>query len=258
MPENTQNAQPLTDTYLSLMSAERQREAATVIQDAFTRTLRATVEHPAQERRAVVEEILERLLAWQGGGTEEGTLLHQAATLLGLDQWGQAYTALVGAGALTGLSELVGALRDRLGNEVACQVFFQNLAEEDEKGFTFKVQLHSALHVALWHAAIAESEAQAAQEISAHLGGLMLGLFNSMPRLGWVVVAKSLADIQTTCLEHGLAQEGLAQQVTQQLFASLAQQMPETWRQQTLAGADEMVREWSLRHREAPAGGALH
>lgn len=255
MPENTQ---PLTDTYLSLMPAERQREAATVIQDAFTRALRATVEHPAQERRGVVDELLERLVAWQGSGTGEGVLLHQAVTLLGLDQWGQAYTPLVGAGALTGLSELVGALRDRLENEAACQVFFQNLAEEDEKGFTFKVQLHSALHVALWHAAIAESEAQAAQEISTHLGGLMLGLFNAMPRLGWVVVAKSMADIQTTCLEHGLAQEGLAQSVTQQLFASLAQQMPEGLRQQTLAGADEMVREWSLRHREVPASSALH
>lgn len=255
MPENTQ---PLTDTYLSLMPAERQREAATVIQDAFTRSLRATVEHPAQERRGVVNELLERLVDWQGSGAGEGVLLHQAVTLLGLDQWGQAYTPLVGAGALTGLSELVGALRDRLENEAACQVFFQNLAEEDEKGFTFKVQLHSALHVALWHAAIAESEAQAAQEISTHLGGLMLGLFNAMPRLGWVVVAKSMADIQTTCLEHGLAQEGQAQSVTQQLFASLAQQMPEGLRQQTLAGADEMVREWSLRHREATASSALH
>ena len=255
MPENTQL---LTDTYLSLMPAERQREAATVIQDAFTRALRATVEHPAQERRGVVDELLERLVDWQGSGTGEGVLLHQAVTLLGLDQWGQAYTPLVGAGALTGLSELVGALRDRLENEAACQVFFQNLAEEDEKGFTFKVQLHSALHVALWHAAIAESDAQAAQEISTHLGGLMLGLFNAMPRLGWVVVAKSMADIQTTCLEHGLAQEGLAQSVTQQLFASLAQQMPEGLRQQTLAGADEMVQEWSLRHREASASSALH
>ena len=86
----------------------------------------------------------------------------------------------------------------------------------------------------------------------------MLGLFNAMPRLGWVVVAKSMADIQTTCLEHGLAQEGLAQSVTQQLFASLAQQMPEGLRQQTLAGADEMVQEWSLRHREASASSALH
>jgi hypothetical protein len=110
--------------------------------------------------------------------------------------------------------------------------------------FSFKAELRKSIHLALWHSMIAEDAQENATGLLKQLGGMMLGLLESMPNLGWIIVASTLADIQIRCLAHGLATTGLAQEMTQQLFGALNQQLPAGQREKIMAGATQTVVAW--------------
>ncbi|MCK6405914.1 MAG: hypothetical protein L6Q60_07840 [Rhodocyclaceae bacterium] len=185
------------------------------------------------------------------GGDKDTRAMRQAMLLSGLDQWGQAWSRCYGAGAMTGLSELLGDLRDALdpAAEAAVQAAFARLGGNEAAAFSFKAELHKSIAVALWHALIADESRESATGTANELGSLLLGLLRSMPEHGWVIVASALADIQIRCLEHRLAQEGLAQEMTQQLFAALAQALSEEDRKRILGGAGQAVIAWQQAQR---------
>ena len=185
------------------------------------------------------------------GGEAEVRALRTAMLLAGLDQWGQAWSGCYGAGAMTGLSELLGCLRDSLDPqaEAAVQQAFTKLNADEAHGFNFKAELHKSIHVALWHTLIAEENRENATTLANQLGGLMLGLLKTMPENGWIIVASALADIQIRCLAHHLAQEGLAQEMTQQLFAALSQALSTEDRKRILGGAGQAVIAWQQAQR---------
>lgn len=185
------------------------------------------------------------------GGDKDTRAMRQAMLLSGLDQWGQAWSRCYGAGAMTGLSELLGDLRDALdpAAEAAVQAAFARLGGNEAAAFSFKAELHKSIAVALWHALIADESRESATGTANELGSLLLGLLRSMPEHGWVIVASALADIQIRCLAHNLAQEGLAQEMTQQLFAALAQALSEEDRKRILGGAGRAVIAWQQAQR---------
>lgn len=182
---------------------------------------------------------------------DEARALRQALLLSGLDQWGQAWSRAYGAGAMTGLSELLGALRDALdpAAEAAVQAAFARLDADEGGAFAFKAELKKSICVALWHTLIAEEDRDAAAALANQLGGMLLGTLQAMPQSGWVVVASVLADIQIRCLAHDLAKEGLAQEMTQELFAALAQALAPEDRKRIMGGAAQAVVAWQQAQR---------
>lgn len=184
-------------------------------------------------------------------GSGEARALRQAMLLSGLDQWGQAWSLTYGAGAMTGLSELLGCLRDTLDPvaEAQVQAAFTRLNADEGSAFSFKAELQKSIAVALWHTLIAESDRENAATVASQLGGLLLGLLKSMPENGWIVAASVLADIQIRCLAHQLAQEGLAQEMTQELFAAISQALSTEDRKRILGGAGQAVVAWQQAQR---------
>jgi len=181
---------------------------------------------------------------------DDARALRQALLLAGLDQWGQAWSRAYGAGAMTGLSELLGVLRDALdpAAEAAVQAAFRRL-DEEPAALAFKAELKKSIFVALSHTLIAEEDRDAATALANQLGSMLLGTLQSMPENGWVIVASTLADIQIRCLAHGLAQDGLAQEMTQALFAAIAQALPGDERKRILGGAGQAVVAWQQAQR---------
>ncbi len=177
--------------------------------------------------------------------------MRQALLFSGLDHWGQAWSRCYGAGAMTGLSELLGCLRDTLdpAAEAAVQAAFARLDGHEASAFTFKAEVHKSVAVALWHALISDPNRESAAGIAGQLGGQLLGLLKTMPEHGWVIVASVLADIQIRCLAHQLAQEGLAQEMTQELFGALAQALSPEDRKRIMGGAGQAVVAWQQAQR---------
>lgn len=182
---------------------------------------------------------------------DEAHALRQALLLSGLDQWGQAWSKAYGAGAMTGLSELLGVLRDALdpAAEAAVQKAFARLDADEASGFSFKAELRKSVFVALWHTLISEEDREGAATIANQLGSMLLGTLQAMPENGWIIVASALADIQIRCLAHNLAQEGLAQEMTQELFAALARELSPEDRKRILGGAGQAVVAWQQAQR---------
>lgn len=182
----------------------------------------------------------------------EGRALRHALLLAGLDHWGQAWSRVYGAGAMSGLSGLIGLLRDALDPvaEAAVQAALRRIDGDEAAAFAFKAETHKSIAVALWHALIADDSRDSATGTANELGSLLLGLLRALPENGWVIVASALADIQIRCLAHGLAQEGLAQEMTQQVFAALAQALPAEERKRILGGAGQAVLAWQQARRE--------
>ena len=192
------------------------------------------------------------LLDWcRMAGSDEARAMRQALLFSGLDHWGQAWSRCYGAGAMTGLSELLGCLRDTLdpAAEAAVQAAFARLDGHEASAFTFKAEVHKSVAVALWHALISDPNRESAAGIAGQLGGQLLGLLKTMPEHGWVIVASVLADIQIRCLAHQLAQEGLAQEMTQELFGALAQALPPEDRKRIMGGAGQAVVAWQQAQR---------
>lgn len=238
---------PLNDPLIDLASRDTQLQAARLAQDAFAQSFRHTLELAAAERLQGIAETSRRLVEWASLAAGDGTALRQAMLLAGLDQWGIAYSRLFGAEAMLGLSELLSLLRAAFAKQAAAPSypeFIRRINDDEQAAFGFKAELQRNIQLALWHAMIAETDEASAMDILRQVGGMLLGQLETLPELGWMVVANTLADIQIRCLTHGLASEGLAQETTQELFGALNQQLPAEQRQRIMDSATQAVIAW--------------
>lgn len=248
-------AAPIPDDQLAdLVNAETQRVAARMVQDVFAGVFRQAVMADAADDEQVLAEVGERCFNWcKAGGSDEGTALRMALLITGLDQWGLAYTQAFKLAAIPALTAVLGGLRGRLDarGDSLFQQYFQRLAECEGDAIDFKVSLRRAIHIALWHAMIAcETKAQA-EGVLQVLGSMMLALEKQMPQLGWRMLADALASIQIALLSDEIGASTLAQESTQQLFASLRQALPAERYQAILAHSGQAVVAWQQARRSA-------
>lgn len=244
------------DSLVALASADVQKRAALLAQDAFAQVFRLSIGEDDSGRAAGVESLRSALANWvSAGGTDAARALRMALLLSGLDQWGLAYSRAFALQAIPGLTELVGGLRTALDPRDDAQMQLQFAAVESCEGnaVDFKIELRRTIHLALWHAMIASEDREQATAILSQLGGMMFVLVKGMPQLGWRLLADALAHIQIQCLAHGLAADGLARETTMSLFAALHQELPADRRDLVMAHSSRAVIAWQQANR-APSG----
>lgn len=236
----------LIDPLAAQLPRDIQIQAARLAQDGFTHSFRLTLETPTEKLQAAIAEAAKKLAEWACEPTDSKLSALRLGMLLGgLDQWGLAFSQAFGAAAMAGLSALVNELRASAADQgFAASESIEQINDVEANAFSFKAELRKSIHLALWHAMIAEEERESATGIAQQLGGMMLRLPESMPEFGWIIVAHTLADIQIRCLAHGLATSGLAQEMTQELFAALNQQLPAAQREKIMSGATQTVIAW--------------
>lgn len=240
----------LIDPLAEQLPRDIQIQAARLAQDGFAHSFRSTLETPAGERQQSIAEAAIKLNGWVKADTEQSTL-RLGMLLSGLDQWGLAYSQIFGAPAMAGLSELVSMLRAATPDKgAAATESIQQINDIEACAFSFKAELRKAIHLALWHSMTEEKDRENATDILRQLGGMMLRLLETTPEFGWIVIAHTLADIQIRCLAHGLATTGLAQEMTQELFGALNQQLPTEQRRKIMSGATQTVIAWQQSARE--------
>lgn len=235
------------DPLARLASPEEQRRAARMVQDAFAQVFRLSLEADEAACAGGVDTLRTALGNWAAAGEGDGgAALRMAMLLSGLDQWGVAYSRAFGLAALPALSNLVGGLRTGLdeGAEARFLTQFEALGAAEENAVDFKIELRRAIHLALWHGAIAADDRAEALRLAGALGGTLLAVTREMPQLGWRLVADALAHIQIQCLAHGLATEGPAREATEALFAALARELPDETRDAVMAYTAQAVSGW--------------
>ena len=244
------------DGLAPLVAPAVQKQAAHMAQDAFARVFRLTLNEDDAGRAHGVAELAKGLRNWSAAGEDADVQgLRLALVMAGLDQWGLAYSQAFALQAIPGLSELLGALRTALDAPAEARLArqFDAIEAAEANAIDFKIDLRRGIHLALWHAMIASDEREQATSILAQLGGMLFALVQTMPELGWRLVADALANIQIQCLAQGLASEGLAQETTQTLFAALAGQLPGGQRDRIMAHASGAVIAWQQANRLTPA-----
>ncbi|MDQ7990302.1 MAG: hypothetical protein REI09_11770 [Candidatus Dactylopiibacterium sp.] len=246
MPTDTHSVVP-ADPFEELASRDVQLQAARIVQEGFAAALRLSAEgDESKQRDEVLGRLADHLREWSRMTTLEAAHLRMALLLGGLDQWGLAYAKAFGAGALGGVSALIADLRDGLGveEEAACQRFLDALHDNEAAALDFKIANRRELHLSLWHTLLAAESRPQAEVLLQILGGLLLALVKVMPTLGWRLVADTLASIQIRCLQHGLASEGLGQEMTQELFAGVQAGLEEPLATQVNQRSSEAVQAW--------------
>lgn len=247
------------DNLLPLASRDTQTQAARMAQDAFSNTFRLTLNEDDDGRARGVARLADSLRNWCGAAPDEDARsVRLAMVVLGLDQWGVAYSRAFGLQAIPGLTELVGALRTALDarEDAQFQRHFELIDASEGNAIDFKIELRRSIHLALWHAMIASDDREQATSILTQLGGMMFALVKLMPELGWRLVADAVANIQIHCLSHSLATEGLARETTEALFAALTRELPPPQRDLVMAHAARSVIAWQQANRTSP--GPLH
>lgn len=246
MTPSTDSVLP-ADPMLALASADIQRQAARMAQDAFARVFRLSLGEDEGARVAGVEALRAALANWaRAGADEQAQALRLALLLAGMDQWGLAWSRAFGLVAIPGLSELIGALRTALEPQAEARFLaqFEALSAAEQNAIDFKVELRRAIHLGLWHSSIVSESGDEALRLAGELGSQLLALVREMPVAGWRLVADALAFIQIRCLADGLASEGVGQEATQALFASLARELPPAQRDLVMAHAARAVIAW--------------
>ena len=247
------------DLLVGLVSRDQQRQAARLAQDAFATAFRLSVEAGDEDRTQGVNQLVEALRNW-GQATDDVAArgLRLALIIFGLDQWGVAYSRAFSLQAIPALSAVVGALRTGLdaGDDAHFLRQFEAVGAGEGNVIDFKIDLRRGIHLALWHAMIACDERGAAETILSNLGGMMVALTREMPQLGWRLVADAIAHIQIQCLAGSFATEGLAQEMTENLFAALSRELPAECRDLVMAHAARSVLAWQQANR--PASGSIH
>lgn len=240
------------DRLAPLANADTQRVAARMAQDVFAGVFRQAVLADSGDDAKVLAEVSERCFNWcKAAGSDEGMALRLALLISGLDQWGLAYTQAFKLAAIPALSALLGSLRNRLDaqSDSLFLQYFQQLAAVEFDAVDFKVDLRRTIHLALWHAMVACETQRQAEGILQALGGMMLTLEREMPELGWRMLADALASIQIALLADAAASSALAQETTQQLFASLRHALPQERYQMILAHSGQAVIAWQQARR---------
>lgn len=244
------------DQLAALANADTQRLAAQMAQDVFAGVFRQAVSAAAAPGEAVLAEVTSRCFNWcQAGGDEQAGTLRLALLISGLDQWGLAYTQAFKLNAIPELSALIGALRNRLDarGEARFQQYFRQIDEVESAAIDFKVELRRSIHLALWHAMAACETAEQVKNIVQPLGSMMVVLTQQMPELGWRLLADALASIQICLLSEKTPATPLAQEGTQQLFASLRHALAPDCYQNILAHSGQVVVGWQQASRARSA-----
>lgn len=252
---NEAHAALADDGLAALADRDTQRQAARMAQDAFAAAFRLTFSADDAARGKEIAELADRLRNWSAAGGEggEGGALRLALLVSGIDQWGVAYSQAFGLAAIPGATELVGSLRTALDPQAEARfaVQFAAIDAGETDAIDFKVELRRAIHLALWHAMIADEDRAEALRICDRLATSMLALLQLMPQHGWRLLADALAHIQIRCLADGLAAAGLAQETTQILFEALSQALPKEARDRVFAHAAQAVLAWQQARRPA-------
>ena len=241
------------DALAALASPDLQRQAARMAQDAFGQAFRLTLTTDDAGRQEGIDRIAAQLRNWaRAGEGDEARSLRLALLVAGMDQWGLAYAQAFEIAALPGLTELLGGLRTELDErqEADFERKFAVLQAAETNGVDFKVELRRGIHLALWHAMIASEEEIEAKRILNSLGSMMLALIQTMPQVGWRLVADALAHIQIRCLAEALAGEGLARETTEGLFGALSQALPKETRDRVFAHSTQAVLAWQQARRQ--------
>lgn len=241
------------DSLAVLAPRDVQQQAARLVQEAFAAAFRLSIEASDEQRQLALRKLAGHLAEWAAMASRDEALLRRTLLLAGLDQWGLAFSETFGAKALGGVGILVALLRDDMDvqDEAIGQGYLDRLLQEEGAAFDFKVLLRRELHLSLWHAMIAAEAREEAESIMRHLGGMMLAVHEQMPTHGWRLLADTLASIQMRCLSQGLAIEGLAQETTQSLFASLANALPDELCARVMEQSSNAVRAWQEARRSA-------
>lgn len=243
----TTTAQLPTDPLASLANTDTQRLAARMAQDVFAGIFRQTVSVDAAPNLGLLGELAAHCYSWcQGSADESGRVLRLALLISGLDQWGLAYTQAFKLEAIPSLTALIGGLRTRLDarDDNRFQRFFDQIDAVESAALEFKVELRRNIHLALWHAMAASDSPGEVESIVQSLGSMMLVLNERMPKLGWRLMADALASIQIALLSSPAPASALAEEGTQQLFASLRHVLPTERYQAILAYSGQAVVAW--------------
>jgi len=245
---------PDPDRLAATLSADAQRQAAHVAQDAFATVFRLTVDGGMPGRDAALAEVAQRCRNWcAAGDDDEARTLRRVLLAAGLDQWALAYSQAFDLAAIPALSALLGSLRTSLDavEEAHFQSLYARLDEVESDAIDFKIELRRNIHLALWHAMTACDDRAEAQRIVRALGSLMLALTRRMPLLGWRLLADALASIQIRLLGDEKPVGEMAEEATQQLFAALSQSLPPEQYQWILALSGQAVLAWQQARRPA-------
>jgi hypothetical protein len=213
----------------ALASADIQRHAARMAQDAFAQIFRLTLGGDAAAVDLGVANMEPLCRNWaRAGADDDARALRLAMLVAGMDQWGLAYSQAFGLTAIPGLTALLGSLRNHLDEaaDARFQQQFAALEAAESDAVDFKMELRRNIHLALWHAMIAAETGDEASAILQALGNLMLTLVERMPQLGWRLAADALAHIQIRCLSDGAALSELAQESNEKFFESLRHSLP--------------------------------
>lgn len=240
------------DTLAALVPPEVQRLAARMAQDAFSRIFRLTLESDPLALPAALEEIERLSRNWaRAAESGQGRALRLALLVGGIDQWGLAYSQAFGLSAIPAVGTLLGTLRNSLDavDDARFQKAFSSIDQAESHAIDFKMELRRNIHLALWHAMIACEQRAEAQPILATLGSLLLALVARMPVLGWRLAADALASIQVRCLADADSCQGLAQEMTQELFEVLRRALPRNTFEPMLAHANRAVIDWQQSRR---------
>ena len=209
------------DQLADLANADTQRLAARMAQDVFAGVFRQAAANDGAPDVGVLGEVAAQCANWcRAGGSDEARALR--------------------------LALLIGGLRTRLDarEESRFQQYFEQLDAVESDAIDFKVDLRRGIHLALWHAMAASESAEQVEAIVHTLGSLMIALDQKMPELGWRLVADALAHIQIGLLSGQAPASPLAQEGTQQLFASLRHALPDARYQAILAHSGQAVVAW--------------
>lgn len=239
------------DTLAIHADADTQKLAACMAQDIFSGIFRHTLSGEPAAPGNKVGELEQQCRNWcQAGSSPDARAARMTLLIGGLDQWGLAYSQAFGLTAIPALSALIGALRSGLGvqDDARFQQYFSQIEQVESDAIDFKVELRRSIHLALWHAMAACETMEAAQAILQPLGGLMLGLDQRMPTLGWRLLADALANIQIALLADSAASQ-VAQEITRLLFESLRQSLPAERYRDILAYSGQVVIAWQQARR---------
>ena len=245
---------PDPDRLAATMPADTQRQAAHIAQDAFATVFRLTVDAGMPGRDAALAEVEQRCRNWcAAGDDDEVRTLRRVLLAAGLDQWGLAYTQAFDLTAIPALSALLDSLRTSLDatEDARFQSLFARVDAVESDAVDFKIELRRNIHLALWHAMIACDDGAEAQRIVRALGSLMLALTRRMPLLGWRLLADALTSIQIHLLSDEEPVGGMAEEATQQLFATLSQSLPPERYQAIHAVSGQAVLAWQRARRPA-------
>ncbi|WP_415036549.1 hypothetical protein [Azonexus sp.] len=234
-----------SDPLVSLIDPASQRAGVALAQDVFGQLFRQAVDAETNDNEAALTLGLQAIHAWVDEGSDPSAQAARLALLIyALDAWGLAYTQAFRLQAIPPLSALMGNLRTPLETQAEARFtqYFAALSTQESAAIDGKIALRRNIHLALWHAMAACTNAQEARPITQVLGSLMLALDTQMPEYGWRLLADSMATLQIALLEHGEA--GGAQDGTRELFAALQHALPAERYQAALSLSGQALLAW--------------